>query len=199
MLVGGGAVAVRKANSLLDAGARLVVVALKPSDAITRLCTDHGAELIRARYSKQYIAGAVLVVAATDNQKVNEQVYQDCQALEILCNVVDVPALCDFFVPAVVKRGDLQIAIGTEGYCPAFAGHLRKKLETMFTEEHGRFLAELESVRREIVEEIAAPGDRKSLLGKLVDDESFEYFRGHGAAAWRERAKAMVRAHAVKA
>jgi len=199
VLVGGGAVAIRKANTLLDAGARLVVVAHKASDAITTLCTDHGAELIRARYSKQYIAGAVLVVAATNDQKVNEQVYRDCQALEILCNVVDVPALCDFFVPAVVKRGDLQIAIGTEGYCPAYAGHLRKKLDTMFTEEHGRFLAELESVRKEIVEEIAAPGDRKSLLGKLVDDESFEYFRGHGAAAWRERAQAMVKAHTVKA
>lgn len=194
MLVGGGAVAIRKANSLLDAGARLVVVAHKASDAITTLCTDHGAELIRSRYSKQYIAGAVLVVAATNDQKVNEQVYRDCQALEILCNVVDEPALCDFFVPAVVKRGDLQLAVGTEGYCPAYAGHLRKKLETMFTEEHGRFLAELESVRREIVEEIAAPGDRKSLLGKLVDDESFEYFRAHGAAAWRERARAMVKA-----
>ncbi len=193
VLVGGGAVAVRKAHVLLDAGARLVVVALKPSDAITRLCTDQGAELIRARYSKQYLAGAVLVVAATDNQKVNEQVYQDCQALEILCNVVDVPALCDFFVPAVVKRGDLQIAIGTEGYCPAYAGHLRKKLETIFTEEHGSFLAELENVRKEIIEEIATPGDRKSLLGKLVDDESFDYFRAHGAAAWRERARAMVK------
>ena len=190
--------AVRKAHSLLDAGARLVVVALKPSDAITRLCTDQGAELIRARYSKQYIAGAVLVVAATDDQKVNEQVYRDCQALEILCNVVDVPALCDFFVPAVVKRGDLQIAIGTEGYCPAYAGHLRKKIETMFTELHGSFLAELESARQEIIKEIAAPGDRKSLLGTLVDDESFEYFRTHGAAAWRERAQAMVKARTAK-
>ena len=198
VLVGGGAVAIRKANCLLDAGARLVVVALKPSDAITTLCTNHGAELIRARYAKQYLAGAVLVVAATDNQKVNEQVYQDCQALEILCNVVDVPALCDFFVPAVVKRGDLQIAIGTEGYCPAYAGHLRKKLETIFTELHGSFLAELEDVRKEIIEEIAAPDDRKSLLGKLVDDESFEYFKAHGAAAWRERARVTVKAHTAK-
>ncbi len=199
VLVGGGAVAVRKAGSLLDARARLVVVAHKPSDAITTLCTHHGAELIRSRYSKQYIAGAVLVIAATNDRKVNEQVYQDCQALEILCNVVDEPSLCDFFMPAVVRRGDLQIAIGTEGYCPAYAGHLRKKLETMFTEEDGRFLAELERVRKDIIEEIPAPGDRKSLLGKLVDDESFEYFKANGPAAWQERAHLMVKTRMVKA
>jgi precorrin-2 dehydrogenase/sirohydrochlorin ferrochelatase len=192
VLVGGGAVAVRKAGSLLEAGARLVVVAFKPSDAMIDLCTRHGAELIRDRYAKQYIAQAVLVIAATDDSKVNEQVYQDCQELEILCNVVDEPRLCDFFVPAVVKRGDLQIAIGTEGYCPAYAGHLRKKLETIFTEEHGQFLAELERVRAEIIRQIPASEERKALLGLLVDDESFEYFRANGPAAWRERAQAMI-------
>jgi precorrin-2 dehydrogenase / sirohydrochlorin ferrochelatase len=194
VLVGGGAVAVRKAGSLIEAGARLVVVAYKPSDAMTDLCTRHGAELIRDRYSKQYIAEAVLAIAATDDRKVNEQVYRDCQELEILCNVVDEPELCDFFVPAVVKRGDLQIAIGTEGYCPAYSGHLRKKFETIITDEHGQFLAELERARREIIDQIPDSTDRKSLLGKLVDDESFEYFRANGPAAWRERAQAMVTA-----
>lgn len=194
VLVGGGAVAVRKADSLLDAGARLVVVALKPSEPMIGLCGGRGAELIRDRYAKQYVAEAVLVIAATDDAAVNEQVCRDCHELEVLCNVVDEPRLCDFFVPAVVKRGDLQIAIGTEGYCPAYAGHLRQKLEAMFTEDHGRFLAELERARREIIEQIPSPGDRKSLLGKLVDDESFEYFRANGPAAWRERAQAMVTA-----
>ena len=197
VVVGGGAVAVRKAGSLLNAGARLVVVAHKPSDAITELCTKHGAELIRSRYSKQYITGAVLVIAATNDPQVNEQVYRDCQSLEILCNVVDEPPFCDFFVPAVVKRGGLEIAIGTEGYCPAYAGHLRKKLETMFTEEHGQFLSELDSIRREIVEKVAA-SDRKALLGKLVDDESFEFFRANGPAAWQQRAQDLVRSETTK-
>jgi siroheme synthase (precorrin-2 oxidase/ferrochelatase) len=87
----------------------------------------------------------------------------------------------------------LQIAIGTEGYAPAYAGHLRKKLEALFTEEHGQFLAELEKVRKEVIEEVPA-ADRKALLGRLVDDESFEYFRTNGPDAWRERARAMVKA-----
>ena len=198
VLVGGGAVAVRKAEALLEAGARLVVVTAQASDTLTSLCTRTGAELIRSKYSKQYIGQAVLVVAATNDIKTNEQVYRDCQALEIFCNVVDCPTLCDFFVPAVVKRGDLQIAIGTDGYCPAYAGHLRKKLEAMIGEEHGQFLSELEAVRKQIIEALANPADRKSLLGRLVDDESFEYFKTNGPNAWRERAGNLVREEAAK-
>ena len=199
VVVGGGTVAMRKARALLDAGARLIVVAEEPSDALRALCVQHRAELIRSRYAKQYVAEAVLVVAATNDAKVNEQVYRDCQALEVLCNVVDDPQHCDFFVPAVVKRGDLQIAIGTEGNSPAYAGHLRQKLEAMFTEEHGRFVAELERVRREIIDAVPAPIDRKSLLGELVDDESFEYFRTNGPVAWRERAETIVQSYAARA
>ena len=103
----------------------------------------------------------------------------------------------DFFVPAVVKRGDLQIAIGTDGYCPAYAGHVRKQLEAVFGEEHGRFLSELEAVRKQIIEAVANPADRKSLLGRFVDNESFEYFKTNGPNAWRERAENLVREHAA--
>ncbi|MHC4097665.1 MAG: precorrin-2 dehydrogenase/sirohydrochlorin ferrochelatase family protein [Planctomycetota bacterium] len=137
VVIGGGAVAVRKAQVLLDAGARLVVVAEHVDDMLTALCTDSDAELIISKYSRNYLAGAVLAIAATNNRSVNKQVYKDCQELEVLCNVVDDPELCDFFVPAVVKRSNLQIAISTEGYCPAYAGYLRKKLEQTFTDKHG--------------------------------------------------------------
>jgi len=198
VLVGGGAVAVRKAEALLAAGARLVVVTAQASDTLTSLCTRTGAELIRSKYSKQYIGQAVLVIAATNDTKTNEQIYRDCQALEILCNVVDSPELCDFFVPAVVKRGDLQIAIGTDGYCPAYAGHVRKQIEALFGEEHGRFLSELQAVRKQIIEALPNPADRKSLLGRFVDNESFEYFKTNGPNAWRERAGNLVREHAAK-
>ncbi len=199
VLVGGGAVAVRKAHTLLEAGARLVVVAEEASDAMVSLCVQRGVELIRAKYSKEYLGEAVIVVAATNDPAVNEQVYRDCQALEILCNVVDEPQLCDFFVPAVVKRGDLQIAIGTGGDYPAYAGHLRKKLEALFTEEHGHFLAELECIRTRVLQEVPGAEDRKALLGRLADDESFDYFKAHGSAAWHQMAQGIIESRAVKA
>lgn len=198
VLVGGGAVAVRKAGVLLDAGARLIVVADRASDVLIGLCAERGAALVRARYAKEYITEAVLVIAATNDEKVNRQVYSDCQELGILCNVVDDPPLCDFFVPAVVRRGDLQIAIGTDGYCPAYAGHLRKKLEALFTEQHGLFLAELEWAREQIIEKIADPSGRKALLGSLVDDESFECFTTNGSAAWRENTQKRIESHQTR-
>lgn len=198
VVVGGGAVAVRKARSLLAAKARLVVVAEKVNDVLTGLCADSGAELIRSKYSKDYLAGAVLVIAATNDQRLNRRIYKDCQELEILCNVVDQPELCDFYVPAVVKRGDLQIAIGTEGDCPAYAGHIRKKLEQIFTEKHGEFLAELELLRERIVKEVPDPADRTTLLGELVDDASFERFVENGSAAWRRTAGEIITSHTAK-
>ncbi len=192
VVIGGGAVAVRKAQALLAAGARLVVVSKDIDDVLTALCQGTNAELVKSKYSKDYIAEAVLVIAATSNRQLNERIYKDCQELEILCNVVDSPELCDFIVPAVVKRGELQIAIGTEGHCPAYAGHLRKKLEQTFTNKHGEFLAELETLRSRIIKDIPDPTDRKALLGQLVDDKSFEYFIQNGPAQWQEYADRLI-------
>ncbi|UCC98029.1 MAG: bifunctional precorrin-2 dehydrogenase/sirohydrochlorin ferrochelatase [Phycisphaerales bacterium] len=192
VVIGGGAVAVRKVQVLLAAGARVVVVAERIDDMLTALCQGTDAELITSRYSKNYLAGALLAIAATNNHALNKQIYRDCQELEVLCNVVDVPDLCDFFVPAVVKRGDLQIAVGTEGQCPAYAGHVRRKLEGIFTEEHGKFLAELEVMRKKIIEDLANPADRKTALGRLVDDESFAYFVRNGCSQWRTYAGELV-------
>lgn len=195
VVIGAGAVALRKAQSLLDAGARLVVVAEHIDSALTTLCQQTNAELVRSKYSKDHLVGAALVIAATSEHRLNEQIYKDCQQLEILCNVVDQPQLCDFFVPAVVKRGNLQIAIATEGNFPAYAGHLRKKLEQIFTAQHGEFLAQLETLRELVIETVPNPADRKTLLGQLVDDESFEYFIQNGPAAWRDRAKNIIQQH----
>ena len=192
VVIGGGSVAARKAQALLNAGTRLVVVAERIDNMMTVVCRGKNAELIKSSYAKEYLAGAVLVIAATNNNQLNKQIYKDCQELEILCNVVDVPELCDFYVPAVVKRGDLQIAIGTEGRCPAYAGHIRKKLEKIFTEKHGQFLAELEQLRKRIIKEVAEPADRKALLGELADDKSFEYFVENNKVQWQTYTEELI-------
>lgn len=183
----------RKAEALLEAGARLVVVAKQTCIAVSRLCAENPVELVRARYSKEYLGQAALVIAATNDLVINKRIYEDCQQLEILCNVVDQPQLCDFFVPAVVKRGDLQIAIGTGGYCPAYASHLRKKMEQTVTPEHGQFLAGLEALRKRLIKNVADPASRKALLGQLVSDTSFEVFMKKGPTAWRRYAGKLLR------
>ncbi len=184
LLIGGGSVAFRKAKTLVDCGARLVIVADKINDNLFALCKGNKVELIRSKYSKQYLAESVIVIAATDDYELNKKIYKHCQELEILCNVVDQPELCDFFVPAVVRRGDLQIAIGTEGNCPAYAGHIRKKLEKMFTEKNGEFLKELEKIRQRLLAEIDNEVIRKAILSELVADKSFDHFVENGTEDW---------------
>ena len=199
VVIGGGSVALRKAQVLLGAGARLVVVAERIDKMMTALCAGTNAELIKSRYSKNYLTGAVLAIAATNNNDLNKQIYKDCQELEILCNVVDVPGLCDFYVPAVVRRGSLQIAISTDGHSPAYAGHVRKKLEQIFTEKHGQFVCELEALRKRVIEEVSDPADRKTVFGMLVDDESFDYFDKKGPTAWRKKAEEIIQSRSATA
>jgi precorrin-2 dehydrogenase/sirohydrochlorin ferrochelatase len=198
VVIGGGSVAARKILGLLEAQARVVVVAEQIDDVLETRCKNSNTEFIEAKYSKDYLVGASIVFAATNRRKINEQIYRDCQQLEILCNVADDPELCDFFVPAVVKRGDLQIAICTEGDYPAYAGHIRKKLEDIFTEKHGQFLAELEIIRRQVLETVTDSAERNSLLGELAGDTSFEYFIENGSAGWKKFAEKMIKPHTAK-
>jgi precorrin-2 dehydrogenase/sirohydrochlorin ferrochelatase len=180
VVIGAGPVAARKVNSLHEAGARVIVIAKKADPVFEKSCKLPNVELVISAYSKDYLAEAVLAIAATNDLDLNRQIYKDCQEL------------CDFFVPAVVKRGPLQIAIGTDGNCPAYAGHLRKKLEGQFTEDHGRFVIELEAIRKRIIEEVSDPAKRRDILGHLVADESFEYFLANGPTDWQAYAQQII-------
>jgi len=192
VVIGAGPVAARKVNSLQEAGARVIVIAKKADPVFEKSCKLPNVEVVISAYLKDYLAEAVLAIAATNDLKLNRRIYKDCQELEVLCNVVDQPDLCDFFVPAVVKRGPLQIAIGTDGNCPAYAGHLRKKLEDQFTEDHGRFVVELEAVRKHIIKEVADPAERKAILGRLAGDKSLEYFIAHNPDEWQTYAQQII-------
>ncbi len=193
VVIGGGMVALRKVEALLEAEARVVVAAEHIDESLVSVCKNAGGELIESEYSRDYLSGAALAIAATNNHELNKRIYKDCQALGILCNVVDEPELCDFFVPAIVKRGDLQIAISTNGRCPAYAALLRKKIEENFTDKHGEFLIELDVLRKYIIANISDTAKRKALLKKLVEDKSFEYFVQNGSAQWRAFAEKIIK------
>jgi len=198
VLIGGGIVAARKAQTLLDAGARLIVIAEEIDPVLEAICRRANIKIIRGRYSKEYLAGALLAIAATNSPEVNRQIHKDCQQLQVLCNVVDAPEYCDFFIPAVVNRGSLQIAISTEGWCPAYSGHLRKTLGKIFTAQHGEFLDELMKLRKQVITELSDPAQRKALLGQLVDDASFDYFIEHSVEQWQKYAGKIIREYKSK-
>ena len=186
VVIGGGNIAFRKATVLYEAGADVLVVALSICECLKELCDAGDMTAIESAYEPCHLDKARLVIAATDDMALNEQVYADCQKRNILCNVVDIPHLCDFYVPAIAQQGSLQIAIGTDGKSPAYAGYLRRKFEAQFTEKHGQFLEELHCMRMYIIEYVADPALRKILLKQLVRDESFDVFLEKGSQGWHE-------------
>lgn len=192
VVIGAGPVAARKVQSLQEAGARVTVIAEHVQPMLEDAFQLPHVELVLSPYQKAYMVGATLAIAATNDLELNQRIFADCQELEILCNVVDQPELCDFFVPSVVKRGHLQIAVSTDGYCPAYAGHLREKLEEMFTEKHGQFLEVLNLARRKAIEAIDDPEQRKAVLGRLAGDESFEFFLQHGSRKWHNHWQSLI-------
>jgi len=195
VVIGAGPVAERKVRLLCTAGAKVLVVARDIDQNPAKSCEEEGIKTISGGYSKEHLKGAVLAIAATNDTSLNKQVYNDCHELSVLCNVVDVPELCDFHVPAVVRRGDLQIAVSTDGSCPAYAARLRKKLEDIFTEDHARFITELKTDREQIIKRISDPDKRKKILEELVNDESFKRFINQGPEAWQRQFQELIEQH----
>lgn len=124
LLVGGGNIASRKAGQLLDAGARLTVVAPVVHDELA----GRAAEVRRRPYERDDIAGHRLVMTATDDPAVNARVAADAREAGIWVNSADDPANCSFILPAVTRRGPVVVAVGTDGSSPALARHLRDRI-----------------------------------------------------------------------
>ena len=181
LVVGGGAVAEAKIRTLLDTGAQIRVVALQANQAISDWA-DGGMIVLEERaFELADVDGAFLVVAATPSRELNELIFGEAQRRGILCNVVDVPELCDFFYPAVVRRGDLQIAISTAGQSPLLAQRIRKRLEQQFGPEYTGWVEQLGKLRREVLSSELPAERKRELLRSLAQDEfSFTCGRSGG-------------------
>lgn len=168
MVVGGGKVACRKIKSLLEAGARVRVIAPHVIDEIAKMAEEGRVELLKRPYQKGDLKGAVLVYAATDDPKVQEEVFSEAEELGIFCNVVDKPRLCSFIVPSLVKRGRLQLAISTSGASPALARRLREQLEQEFGPEYEEYLELMAKWREEILARDLSEEERRRIFEHLV-------------------------------
>jgi precorrin-2 dehydrogenase/sirohydrochlorin ferrochelatase len=114
------------------------------------------------------------VIVATSSRDVNESIFREARRRNILCNVVDDPEHCDFYYPAVVRRGDLQLAISTNGKSPALAQRIRRELEMEFGPEYGEWLEELGKIRQQLFASGMNPDDRRRVLHELASREAFE-------------------------
>jgi precorrin-2 dehydrogenase / sirohydrochlorin ferrochelatase len=164
LVVGAGSVGEAKIESLLATDAEVHVIAPKASPRVRSWAESGRIKWSPREYDADDLAGVFLVIAATNSPALHDEIYAEAKRRDVLCNAVDEPQRCDFYFPAVVRRGELQIAISTGGLSPALAQRLRKELEQQFGPEWEEWLVQLGRTRDELQSIPMPPEQRKRLL-----------------------------------
>lgn len=147
LVVGGGVIALRKTEGLVAAGATITVVSPDFADGFESLA---GVTLVQRRYEPADLDGAWLVVAATNDPVVQQQIFDECEARGVFCNAVDDPDRCSFILPAVERRGPVLVTVSTQGRSPTLAKHLRNLLAVAIPENIEELAADLAAQRKAI-------------------------------------------------
>lgn len=176
VVVGGGAVAERKIESLVRHGARVVAVAPEASQAIRDLAGRGDIEWRARPFVPQDLEGALMAFASTDDSTVNAMVAGACRSRGILVNVADDPGLCDFLVPAIVDSGSIRLAVSTGGRSPALARRLRADLEARIGPAYGQLNDLLGALREPAILSPALPADddRRRFFESILDSGILE-------------------------
>ena len=176
LVVGAGPVGESKIESLLLAGADVRVVAPRATQAVRDWACAGKVRWEARCFRPSDLDGVFLVIAATSSAELHEQIFQEARRRGVLCNVVDDPARCDFYYPAVVRRGALQIAISTSGRSPALAQHLKRELDQQFGPEYETWVEQLGEARQKLLARAIDPARRRRLLHRLASRRAFDAF-----------------------
>lgn len=174
LVIGAGTIGEPKIRSLLVAGAHVRVIAPEARESVQGWSRVGVITWEQRTFQPEDLEDVFLVIAATSLREVNEEVFQEAQRREILCNAVDDPERCDFFYGALVRRGRLQVAISTAGQSPALAQRLRREIQAHIRPEYAGWLERLGTIRRKLMTGRLTPERRKRLLHKLASERAFE-------------------------
>ena len=177
VIIGGGDVAERKAERLIECGAQVTIV----SPLLTPLLEERkkARQIVHVDrdYEEKTLHGAFMVIGATDRNEINAQISQDALSLGILVNIVDDPDKCNFILPSLVQQGDLSIAISTGGKSPALAKKLREDMQQQYGPEYQVLLRIMGSLRKKVLTQSYAPQDNKALFVDLVHSDILQAIR----------------------
>jgi len=189
LVVGGGSVAERKVEALLQSGAAVRVVSPDLTENLSALALQNRIQYRKGEFAESDLEGVWLVVSATDDHAVNEQVHKSATARRIFCNVVDDRSLCSFIAPAIIARGDIQIAVSTGGASPALAQKIRDEIASLIGPEYADLLELLAEVRQEVMETVAQSEQRGLIFHAIVESDALNLLR----SGRREQARLLVR------
>jgi precorrin-2 dehydrogenase/sirohydrochlorin ferrochelatase len=177
LVVGAGTIGESKIAGLMETGAHVRVVTPVATEQVKTWVIEKKIVWEKREFRVEDLDGMFLVIAATSSTELHKEIFDAATKRGVLCNIVDVPPLCDFYYPAVVQRGSLQIAISTSGQSPALAQRLRKELEEQFGPEYENWLNELGAKREALQNKSMDADERKRIFHEQASRESFEAFR----------------------
>jgi precorrin-2 dehydrogenase / sirohydrochlorin ferrochelatase len=199
IVIGGGKIAEDKVEGLLNAGARVTVISPDLTPRLRQLGRGREVMHIARGYQRGDLIGAFLVICATDRREVNRAVWEEASANGQLVNVVDDTLHCNFIAPAVLRNGDLTIAISTAGKAPALAVRLKERLQRELGPEYGRFLELAGELRERLAREVPDFEERKALWYELVDSDVLDLLASGDEADATQRISELVEAFTTKA
>lgn len=171
LVVGGGRVGLEKINGLLVCDADVVVIAPDVEWEVAALAEQGRLGLVRERFDPSHLEGALLVIAATADTAVNTAVYEAAVERNMLVNVVDVPALCNFVLPAITRSGPIAVAVSTSGASPALAKRIRREIEEKVGPEYAQLAMLLDEQREWAKSTLATYDARKVFFESIVEGD----------------------------
>jgi siroheme synthase-like protein len=197
LVVGGGEIGLEKVEGLLACDGRVVLVAPEVEPELERLAAEGSIEWHRREYRPEDLEATFIAIAATDDTDANIRVYDDAERRAMLVNVVDVPPLCNFILPAILRTGPLAIAISTAGASPALAKRIKRQIAEEYGEPYARLAVLLNEARGWAKGTLPTYQDRKAFFEGIVngDPDPIALLRGGDEAAVREVIERAKRAH----
>jgi precorrin-2 dehydrogenase / sirohydrochlorin ferrochelatase len=195
LVVGGGNIAYRKVLSLRSFNAKITVLSPKVSRPLSSLARRYRIKIIRRPYSKTALKGCKVVFAATNDSKTHAMIRRDCTSEGILLNVVDDPALCDFIMPANIRRGDLTVSVSSQGKAPFYTAAVRKALEYSIAPWHSKIVRLAADLRKHVLSSAnqKSPAKKERIFRKFLEADWEKIFSERGGNEARKHVKRMLR------
>jgi precorrin-2 dehydrogenase / sirohydrochlorin ferrochelatase len=171
VVVGGGEIGLEKVEGLLACDGRVTLVAPEAVEPLQELAAEGSIEWERREYRSEDLEGTFIAIASTDDTEVNIRIYEDAERRAMLVNIVDVPPLCNFILPAIVRTGPLAIAISTAGASPALAKRIKAEIAEEFGEPYAKLAVMLNDVRGWAKGNLPTYQDRKAFFESIVNGE----------------------------
>lgn len=183
LVIGGGEVAQRKVERLLEFGARVTVVGRVMTPTLAGLREKGTIDHIPGDYEQKHLNDAFLVIGATDDRGVNDRIFRDARQKRVLANIVDDPDRCDFVLPALCRQGELVITVATGGKSPALAKKLRRDLEKRYGPEYEVLLKIMGEMRGRIIDRGYGSDENRKIFEAIVDSDILDHIR---KANWKK-------------